>query len=66
MLINLTDCVTYLASWARRRPKLEDTGASLVEYALLLVLVVVIAIGAMVVIGNVTSNSLNNTATTFP
>jgi Flp pilus assembly pilin Flp len=46
----------------RRRVDRAQEGASLVEYALLLALIVVVAIGAIIVIGNVTSNSINNSA----
>jgi Flp pilus assembly pilin Flp len=38
----------------------DDNGASLVEYALLLALIVAVAILAMTFLGNTTSNLLNN------
>ena len=64
---------TYLgaiASWLRivaaNRVRPDQTGASLVEYALLLALIVVVAIGAVIIIGNVTSNSLTNAGNNFP
>ncbi|HXX91834.1 MAG TPA: Flp family type IVb pilin [Acidimicrobiales bacterium] len=42
--------------WNRR----EETGASLVEYALLLALIAVIAIGALHFLGGSVSNTLNS------
>ena len=54
--------------WVARR---ADDGASLVEYALLLALIAVVAIGALVFLGhsvnntlNQVANSINSTATT--
>ena len=54
--------------WITRR---TDDGASLVEYALLLALIAVVAIGALVFLGhsvnntlNQVANSINSTATT--
>ena len=38
----------------------DETGASLVEYALLLALIAVVAIGALVFLGHTVSNTLNN------
>jgi len=38
----------------------DDTGASLVEYALLLALIAVVAIGALTFLGGAVSNTLNN------
>jgi len=56
--------------WARSRRRArrlrvetanrDDTGASLVEYALLLALIAVVAIGALVFLGHTVSNTLNN------
>lgn len=37
----------------------DDVGASLVEYALLLALIAVVAIGALVFLGHSVSNTLN-------
>ena len=45
--------------WVARR---ADDGASLVEYALLLALIAVVAIGALVFLGNSVSNTLNHVA----
>lgn len=38
----------------------DERGASLVEYALLLALIAVVAIGALLFLGNSTANTLNN------
>jgi Flp pilus assembly pilin Flp len=43
-----------------------DSGASLVEYALLLGLIVVVAVGAVILLGNHTANAVNNAANSFP
>jgi len=43
-------------------PVKDDTGASLVEYALLLALIAVVAIGALVFLGGTVNNTLNNVA----
>lgn len=40
----------------------EESGASLVEYALLLALIAVVAIGALIYLGDSTSNTLNEVA----
>ncbi len=40
----------------------DDTGASLVEYALLLALIAVVAIGALTFLGSSVSSTLNNVA----
>lgn len=66
MCSQLISAAGWTATLVRRRCDPSDAGASLVEYALLLALIVVLAIGALVVIGNVTSNSINNTANSFP
>ena len=44
------------------RTRRTDCGASLVEYALLLALIAVVAIGALVFLGNSVSNTLNHVA----
>ena len=50
-----------IVGWARDRVNgKDDTGASLVEYALLLALIAVVAIGALTFLGNAVSNTLNN------
>ena len=45
-----------------RLPGKDDGGASLVEYALLLALIAVVAIGALTFLGGAVSNTLNNVA----
>jgi Flp pilus assembly pilin Flp len=40
----------------------DETGASLVEYALIIALVMVVAIAAVSYFGHVTANDLGNTA----
>ena len=50
-----------IVGWARDRVTgKDDTGASLVEYALLLALIAVVAIGALTFLGDAVSNTLNN------
>ncbi|GEM_PF-1115782 len=47
--------------WARRKSLGRDeTGASLVEYALLLALVAVVAVGALVFLSHTVNNTLNH------
>ncbi len=54
---------TRIVSVLRRRVcRRCDNGASLVEYALLLALIAVVAIGALVFLGNSVSNTLNTVA----
>ena len=52
-----------LVGWVRDHltPK-EERGASLVEYALLLALIAVVAIGALIFLGHTVNNTLNNVA----
>ena len=55
-------------AWSRQRARRlrvrtanrDETGASLVEYALLLALIAVVAIGALTFLGHTVSNTLNN------
>jgi pilus assembly protein Flp/PilA len=50
-----------IVGWARDRVSgKDDTGASLVEYALLLALIAVVAIGALTFLGHAVTNTLNN------
>jgi pilus assembly protein Flp/PilA len=50
-----------LTGWVRGHlPAKDDTGATLVEYALLLALIAVVAIGALIFLGNTVSNTLSN------
>ena len=52
-----------LVTWVRSHVTgKDDTGASLVEYALLLALIAVVAIGALIFLGNTVTNTLNNVA----
>jgi pilus assembly protein Flp/PilA len=51
-----------LNTWLRDRTRLDEVGASLVEYALLLALIAVVAIGALIFLGHSVSNTLNNVA----
>ena len=51
-----------LTGWVRGHLAKDDTGASLVEYALLLALIAVVAIGALVFLGGTVNNTLNNVA----
>ena len=50
-----------LMGWAQRRfTGKDDAGASLVEYALLLALIAVVAIGAIAFLGGSVNNQLHN------
>jgi len=52
-----------IVGWARDRVSgKDDAGASLVEYALLLALIAVVAIGALTFLGGAVSTVLNNVA----
>lgn len=52
-----------LAGWMRDHLHAADeAGASLVEYALLLALIAVVAIGALIFLGGAVNNTLNNVA----
>ncbi len=52
-----------IVGWARDHvADKDDTGASLVEYALLLALIAVVAIGALTFLGTSVSHTLNNVA----
>ena len=50
-----------VVSWFKSRLEVE-AGASLVEYALLLALIAVVAIGALVLLGKNTATTLNTVA----
>jgi Flp pilus assembly pilin Flp len=58
MLMQLLVWRTMVVGWARER--FDERGASLVEYALLLALIAIVAIGALIFLGHSVSNSLNN------
>jgi pilus assembly protein Flp/PilA len=52
-----------IVGWARDRvASKDDVGASLVEYALLLALIAVVAIGALTFLGSAVTSTLNNVA----
>lgn len=63
MLVQLSVLANLVTSWLGRRR--DERGASLVEYALLLALVVVVAIGALVLVGGGTTNLINNSGKAF-
>ena len=61
MLNQITLWQAMLVGWVRGHlPEKNDAGASLVEYALLLALIAVVAIGALVLLGGTVNNMLNN------
>ncbi len=63
MLNQITILQATLVGWVRSHlPAKDDAGASLVEYALLLALIAVVAIGALVFLGGTVNNTLNNVA----
>ena len=63
MLKRITIWPLLFVEWAQRRfPVRDEAGASLVEYALLLALIAVVAIGALVFLGHSVNNTLNNVA----
>lgn len=61
MMTKLMMIRSTIAAWFGGRSE-EEEGASLVEYALLLALVAVVAIGALVLLGHTVSNTLTNVA----
>jgi len=61
MLNQLAILQATVVSWLRTRFS-DEGGASLVEYALLLALIAVIAIAALILLGHSVSNTLNNVA----
>ena len=55
-----------IVGWARDHfSDKDDTGASLVEYALLLALIAVVAIGALTLLGKSVISTLTNVANTI-
>lgn len=52
---------TTIVGWLKARFS-DDRGASLVEYALLLALIAVVAIGALIFLGHSAGNTLQNVA----
>lgn len=63
MPVLLLTLIVRVLPWARR-PK-DERGISLIEYALLLLLIVIVAILALVFLGNATNNSLNDSTNTL-
>jgi len=61
MLNQLALLQVTVVSWLKSRFS-DEAGASLVEYALLLALIAIIAIAALILLGNSVSSTLNNTA----
>jgi pilus assembly protein Flp/PilA len=59
MITKLVLFQTTIRAWFADRAR-DETGASLVEYALLLALVAVVAITALLFLGHTVSNTLNN------
>lgn len=63
MLNEIMSWPALVLSWVRHRFSGKDeVGASLVEYALLLALIAVVAITALVFLGHSVSNTLNQVA----
>lgn len=54
-----------MAALGRITPSRDEEGTSLVEYALLLAFIVVVAVVAMIAIGNTVSNSINSSTNTL-
>lgn len=52
---------TAFSCWISSRHR-DETGASLVEYALLVALIAVVAIGGMTLLGHNVNNTLNDVA----
>lgn len=49
-----------LRTWLADRARFGETGASMVEYSLLLALIAVVAIGALLFLGHGVNNTLSN------
>ena len=61
MVKRITIWPMLLVDWAQRKfTGRDDVGASLVEYALLLALIAVVAIGAIAFLGGSVNNQLHN------
>lgn len=63
MLNQLAVLQATLRTWLTSRARFSETGASMVEYALLLALIAAVAIGALVILGGSVHNTLNNVNT---
>jgi Flp pilus assembly pilin Flp len=60
MLSKIALWPTLFIIWARQKHSIhDDRGASLVEYALLLALIAVVAVGALVFLGNSVANQIH-------
>lgn len=57
MLTNLD----FIANWLKARFNVDDRGASLVEYALLVALIAVVCIGAITFLGNQADEGFSKT-----
>ena len=74
MFTRMAIWVSTVTAYARHHMTArDDAGASLVEYALLLALIAVVAVGALEILGNSVSNTLhevgnpiNGSTTTVP
>ena len=56
-----------LRLWTSIQTRLaEEDGASLVEYALLVALIAIVAIAAIILLGNKVSNTLSSAGTSLP
>lgn len=62
MLAQLATLQATFISWIKARTSLDEKGASLVEYALLLALIAIVAIVALTFLGHAVANTLNNVA----
>lgn len=62
MLTQLALWQATLRTWLADRARFGETGASMVEYALLLALIAVVAIVALVFLGHSVNSTLNNVA----
>lgn len=63
MMLQLAIWQAAVAGWFRSRA--TDEGASLVEYALLLALVAIVAVGALILLGYNVSTTITNSAGQF-
>lgn len=64
-MTQLTMLYTTIVGWFQDRRD-DERGASLVEYALLLALIAVVAIGALVLLGHHVANTLNSVNNNLP
>jgi len=62
MLTKLAYLQVTLRAMLANRLSMDESGASLVEYALLLALIAVVAIGALIFLGHGVNNTLQNVA----